>query len=64
MGSKYYSSRYLEDLINRLGIEAYYKLLEKIDETQLIIEIIIERLEEYKKQLEAVATATKKKTKP
>jgi len=63
MRSKYYPNRYLEDLISRLGREAYYKLLEKIDETQLIVEILADKLEQYNKQLK-VATATKETKKP
>ena len=41
-----------ERLIHALGVEAYNKMLEKIDEIQLLLPFIIERLEQIKKQLE------------
>ena len=61
MTETYYPNRYLENIISRLGLEAYYKLLQKIDETQLILDIIIEKLEQYNNQLKELTKTTEKK---
>ena len=45
-------SDFQERLIHALGVEAYNKMLEKIDEIQLLLPFIIERLEQTKKELE------------
>jgi len=55
-----YPNRFRRDLINRLGVEAYNKFIEKIDETQLILDLIIEKLEEYNKQLKELSEVERK----
>jgi len=54
-------SDFRERLIHALGVEAYNKMLEKIDEIQLLLPFIIERLEQTKKELEELQHEKKKR---
>jgi hypothetical protein len=61
MTQTYYPNPYREQLIYSLGLKAYYEMLEKIDEIMLILSIIIERLEQTKKELEEKQHGKKKR---
>jgi len=58
---KYYPNPILAKFVHTFGLDSYYRLEEKIRETNFLITLIIEDVEQCKKQLEeAIATSHQK----
>ena len=54
---RYYPNKMTERLISHLGLHAYYNFLQQLEEKTLILNLIIDQLDNYNRQLkEAIAT--------
>jgi hypothetical protein len=58
---KYYHDAFLERLIYRLGLQAYYEMLQKIDQIEFLLPFIIERLEKIRQDLELLRDKKRQK---